>query len=50
LKILAEIVGNVSLFGGLGLLTYGGHLAWSPLGYMIPGLALFALGLAAELR
>jgi hypothetical protein len=43
-------VANVSLFGGLALLSYGGYLAWRPMGFIVPGMALFALGVAAELR
>jgi len=49
-RILAEVLGSASLFGGLAVLSYGAHLAWHPLGYMIPGAAFFALGLIAELR
>lgn len=50
MKILAEIAANVCLLAGLALLTYGAYLAWRPMSFIVPGAALFALGIAAELR
>lgn len=42
---MKQLVPDIFAVLGLGLLTYGGHLAYPPLLYIVPGVALIALGI-----
>lgn len=49
-EIAVEIVKGALMLGGLGLATWGFHLAWEPLGYIVPGLILLSTGVISEIR
>jgi hypothetical protein len=56
-NVAARIVMAVRLVGpaivelaGLAALSYGSYLAWTPLGYIVPGAIILALSIVADVR
>ena len=47
---LRSLFEDLSVFGGIGLLTYGSWLIYRPAGFLVAGAALTALGIAASIR
>lgn len=41
---LLHLRDDVAMVSGLGLLTYGAWLAWSPAGFIVPGVLLLVAG------
>lgn len=50
MKIVHEILLLLVELGGLAVLSYGCWLAWSPAGFIVPGLILVSLSVIADLR